>query len=257
MAATTVTSQTVKRKIVPQTDLSKLQLLLNSHNIWLILLGFFGWGFVLAFYPCNYPMIPIISGLILGHGSKITSRRAFFLSLAYVIGLSIAYAMIGVLAALIGNNMQAVLQKPGIIIAASVVFVILALAMFDVFSIELPKGLQARLSTSMQHQKSGAYFSVAIMGFLTALIVSPCVTPPLSAALIYIGKTGDVLIGAGALFILGLGTGTPLLMSVTSAAKLLPKALFHPNSSALYLPKYNSTKNRVNKTGITIHRVSG
>lgn len=224
LAATAVEVHKVKRTIVPQTDLSKLQQLLASHNLWLIMLGFFGWGIILAFYPCNYPMIPIISGLILGNGNNITGGKAFRLSLAYVVGLAIAYAMIGVIAALIGNNMQAVLQKPAIIITASMVFVLLALAMFDVINIELPKSLQARLSNIMQHQKRGAYFSVAVMGFLTALIVSPCVTPPLSAALIYIAKTGDVFLGASALFLLGLGTGTPLLLSVTSAAKILPKA---------------------------------
>lgn len=188
------------------------------------LTSFLGMGVLLAFTPCIFPMIPILSGLIAGQGETLTRGRAFSLSLAYVLASALAYTGFGVLAGLFGQNLQSTLQTPGVIIAFSTLFLILALSMFGVFSLQLPHTLQSYFNALSGRQTRGTLVGAATMGFFSALIVGPCVAAPLAGALIYIGETGDAVLGGFALFALGLGMGLPLLAIGTSAGALLPRA---------------------------------
>ncbi|MET0089089.1 MAG: protein-disulfide reductase DsbD [Candidatus Thiodiazotropha sp.] len=191
----------------------------------LVIVGvFFLLGLGLAFTPCIFPMIPILSGIIAGQGDQITTRKAFVLSLVYVLSMALTYTFAGVLAGLFGGNLQAYFQNPWILSAFSLVFVLLALSMFGFYDLQLPSSLQSRLTEVSNKQKGGSLIGVAIMGFLSALIVGPCVAPPLAGALIYIGQTGDALLGGLALFALSMGMGAPLIAIGTSAGKLLPRA---------------------------------
>lgn len=193
-------------------------------SLWLNMLSFLGFGILLAFTPCIFPMIPILSGVIVGHGHAITTRRAFTLSLAYVLAHALAYTGFGVLAALFGANLQAALQNPWAIGTFSALFVVLALSMFGFYQLQLPTAVQSRIAALSSKQHAGSLAGAAVMGLLSAGLVGPCVAAPLAGALIYIGRTGDALLGGLALFSLGLGMGLPLLAIGTSAGKLLPKA---------------------------------
>ncbi len=197
---------------------------IRKDSVWLTAASFLGMGLLLAFTPCIFPMIPILSGIIVGHGHRITTGRALMLSLSYVLASALAYTGFGVLAGLFGSNLQAMFQDPRVIVAFSAVFIALALSMFDLFSLQLPGFIQARLTSLSNRQHGGTLTGAAIMGALSALIVGPCVAAPLAGALIYIGQTGDALLGGLALFSLGLGMGLPLLVIGASAGKLLPRA---------------------------------
>ncbi|MDW8259576.1 MAG: protein-disulfide reductase DsbD [Gammaproteobacteria bacterium] len=185
---------------------------------------FFGLGLLLAFTPCVLPMVPILSGIIAGQGTRLTRRRAFALSMAYVLGMAATYTLAGITVAKAGFNLTATFQNPWIVGAFALVFVALALAMFGVYTIQMPAGIQTQLSRWSNNQTSGTYTGVAAMGALSALIVSACVAPPLIAALIVIGQTGDALRGGGALFAMALGMGTPLLVVGAAGGHWLPKA---------------------------------
>ncbi len=216
------TSGIAKEEIVAEQD--RLANILVNENIWWVLAVFFAAGLALALTPCVFPMIPILSGIIAGHGSKITQSKAFILSLIYVLAMAITYTSIGIAAGLLGGNLQAALQDPWVLSAFVAVFVFLALSMFGFYELQLPHKLQTRLTELSNQQQSGSLIGVAIMGFLSALIVGPCVAPPLAAALIVIGQTGDWVRGGISLFALSMGMGTPLLILGASAGKLLPKA---------------------------------
>ena len=190
----------------------------------LTILTFFGFGLLLAFTPCVFPMIPILSGIIVGHGTKVTTGRAFVLSLVYVLAMALTYTVAGVLAGLFGSNLQATFQNPWILGSFAALFVLLSLSMFGLYDLQVPNWAQSRISSASNRQASGSLTGVAVMGFLSALIVGPCVAAPLAGALIYIGQTGDAVLGGAALFALSLGMGAPLLVIGTSAGKLLPKA---------------------------------
>jgi thioredoxin:protein disulfide reductase len=200
-----------------------VQVLTRSSLPW-ILLFFFGAGVLLAFTACMYPMIPIISSIIVGQGKNITTGKAFLLSLVYVEALAITYAVIGVVSAQLGAGVQAFFQNPWILSLFALVFVLLALSMFGFFTLQVPAALQAKLSESSNRMKGGTLFGVATMGVLSALIVGPCAGPVLIGALIYTSQSGDYLTGALAMFALGNGLGAPLLVIGTSGGKLLPKA---------------------------------
>lgn len=200
-----------------------VQALFNDQS-WLTLAAFFGFGLLLAFTPCVFPMIPILSGIIVGQGKNITTQRSFMLSLMYVLAMALTYTVAGIVAGLVGENLQATFQHPGILVGASLVFVLLALSMFDLYHFQLPTRLQNRLFHISQNQKGGTLLGAGLMGLFSALIVGPCVAPPLAGALIYIGESGDALLGGSALFALSMGMGTPLLVFGTSAGKLLPRA---------------------------------
>lgn len=188
------------------------------------MLVFLGFGLLLAFTPCIFPMIPILSGIIVGHGHKITSYHAFMLSLVYVLAMSATYAVLGVIAGSFSFNLQAASQNVWVITAFSGVFVLLALSMFGFYELQLPASWQTRLNQLGNKQKHGSLIGAGVMGMLSAIIVGPCVAPPLAGALIYISQTGDAILGGAALFALGLGMGAPLLVIGTSAGKLLPRA---------------------------------
>ncbi len=204
---------------------------LQSDSFALTLLSFFGFGLLLAFTPCIFPMIPILSGIIVGQGESVTTRKAFLLSLSYVLASALTYTVFGILAALFGSNLQVIFQEPWIIALFSGIFILLSLSMFGFYSLELPKAFQAKIHDSSDQHRDGSYFGAAIMGALSSLIVGPCVAAPLAGALIYIGQTGDVVLGGSALFVMGFAMGSPLLLLGASAGSLLPKAGHWLNST--------------------------
>lgn len=189
----------------------------------LILLTFFGFGLLLSFTPCVLPMIPILSGIIVGH-KNISTKKAFFLSLSYVAGMSVTYAIAGAIIATIGQNLQVIMQSPLAIGIFSALFVILSLSMFDLYEIKLPLVLQNKIADKTKLKSSGHFMSAFIMGAFSILIISPCVTAPLIGTLGFIAQTGNVVLGGLILFFLSLGMGTPLLLIGTGAGKFVPKA---------------------------------
>jgi thiol:disulfide interchange protein DsbD len=186
--------------------------------------AFFVAGLLLAFTPCVFPMVPILSGIIAGQGENLTTTRAFWLSLVYVLAMAVTYTVAGVLAGLFGQNLQAFFQNPWIIGGFVLVFVLLALSMFGYYELQLPSRWQTALSARSNRQSGGRFGGVAVMGFLSALIVGPCVAPPLAAALIVIGASGSAVLGGSALFALSLGMGVPLILFGVSAGRLIPRA---------------------------------
>jgi len=197
---------------------------LENDSIIGIVLTFFGFGLLLAFTPCVFPMVPILSSIIVGQGKKVTTRNALTMSIVYVLAMALTYTVAGVIAGLFGANLQAAFQSPWILVSFSLVFVALSLSMFGFYELQLPSSWQSKLTSISNSQKGGTLAGVAIMGFLSALIVGPCVAAPLMGALIYIGQTGDAVLGGLALFALSLGMGAPLIAIGASAGKLLPKA---------------------------------
>ncbi len=211
---------------VADTEEQLLAGILADENLLKALSLFFVAGIALAFTPCVLPMVPILSSIIVGEGEGISKRRAFSLSLAYVIGMATTYALVGMLVGLFGAelNLQAALQSPAVLIFFAVVFVLLSLAMFGFYELQLPQGIQDRLNAMGQKQQGGKHASVVVMGALSSLVVSPCVSAPLAGALIYISTTGDAVLGGTALLALGLGMGVPLLVVGGSGGHWLPRA---------------------------------
>jgi thiol:disulfide interchange protein DsbD len=207
----------------PLSEQDQIAARLASGNTLLTLAGFLGFGLLLAFTPCVFPMIPILSGIIVGQ-KNLTPRKAFLLSLSYVLAMALTYTVAGVLAGLFGQNLQASFQNPWVLGTFSAIFVLLAMSMFGFYDLQMPSALQSRLNTLSNRQEGGNLIGVAIMGALSALIVGPCVAAPLAGALIYIGQTGDAVLGGLALFTLSIGMGIPLLLIGTSAGKWLPRA---------------------------------
>ncbi|WP_231743267.1 protein-disulfide reductase DsbD [Janthinobacterium sp. B9-8] len=205
----------------PDTD--SVTSLLGSGNLPLILLSFFGFGLLLALTPCVFPMMPILSGIIVGQGKAISKKRALILSLAYVLGMATSYALAGVAAGLSGSLLSAALQNVWVLGSFAMVFVLLSLSMFGFYELQLPASLQSKLSNSANQQKGGSLLGVLIMGALSALIVGPCVAAPLAGALLYIAQTHNALLGGVALFVMALGMGVPLII-VGCAASALPRA---------------------------------
>ncbi len=208
----------------PVSEQDQITNALRSGNTLITLLIFFGAGLLLAFTPCVFPMVPILSGIIVGQGEDITTRKAFFLSLVYVLAMAMTYTIVGILVGLSGENIQAWFQNPWIIGSFAAIFVALSFSMFGFYELQMPASVQNKLCQISNNQQSGNIIGVAIMGFLSALIVGPCVTAPLVGALIYIAETGDAVLGGMALFSLSMGMGAPLLVIGASAGKFLPKA---------------------------------
>jgi thioredoxin:protein disulfide reductase len=202
----------------------QIRRLLGGGKLWLIAAGFFGFGLLLAFTPCVFPMIPILSGIIVGHGEHPSRAHAFNLSLAYTLGMAVAYALAGIAAGLSGHLISSALQNPWALGSGAVIFVLLALSMFGLYELRLPSTLETRVAEATNRIKGGRFLGVFVMGALSALIVSPCVAAPLAGALLYIGQTHDVVLGGVALFTMALGMGVPLLAVGLSAGALLPKA---------------------------------
>jgi len=192
-------------------------------NLLIALACFYLGGLVLSCTPCVLPMVPILSGIIVGSGRQLTPGRSFALSVSYVIGMALTYALAGVVSAAAGNQVQAMFQQWWVIALFAFVFVVLALSMFGVFTLQMPVALQSRLAELSNRQSAGTFGGVALMGALSALIVTTCVAPVLVGALLVISQTGAIARGGAALFAAGIGMGTPLLIVGASAGKLLPK----------------------------------
>ncbi|MFW2525602.1 protein-disulfide reductase DsbD [Aliarcobacter butzleri] len=198
---------------------------LKEKNLLLVLLTFFGFGLLLSLTPCVFPMIPILSSIIVGASKNetMTASRGFFLSLVYVLSMSIAYTIAGVIAGIFGANLQVALQNPYVLVIFALIFVALAFSMFGYFEIRLPQAIQNKVNKTTDGKEKQGILGIAIMGFLSALIVGPCVAPPLAGALVYIGQTGDAILGGLALFVMSLGMGVPLLLIGLGAGKFMPK----------------------------------
>jgi thiol:disulfide interchange protein DsbD len=194
-----------------------------TSSITLVLLTFFGFGLLLSLTPCVFPMIPILSSIIVSQSDNMSTKKAFWLSLVYVLAMALAYTLAGILAGLFGANLQASLQNPWVISVFSLVFVALAFSMFGFYKIQLPSFIQSALTKKSDQMQGHGLLSVAVMGFLSALIVGPCVAAPLAGALIYIGQTGDAFLGGMALFVMSLGMGVPLIIIGMSAGKFMPR----------------------------------
>ncbi|MFH2135849.1 MAG: protein-disulfide reductase DsbD [Pseudomonadota bacterium] len=203
---------------------SQIARLFKDGNFWLIVVSFFGFGLLLSLTPCVFPMIPILSGIIVGRGHKITHAHAFLLSLAYVLGMAITYAVAGVAAGYSGELISNALQTPWALGGFAAIFVVLSLSMFGLYELQLPAALQSRLTDTSNKLHGGHLTGVFAMGALSAIIMGPCVAAPLAGALLYISQTHDAVLGGSALFTMGLGMGVPLLVIGTSAGTLLPKA---------------------------------
>ena len=191
-------------------------------SLFLSIIFFFGMGVLLSLTPCVLPMIPILSSIIIGQKNK-SHLHAFFLSLCYVLGTALSYMMIGILFALLGKNLSVLFQQSWIMICASIVYAIMGLSLFGLFQIQLPEKLRGYIANISHHQNSGSYISAFIMGALSILILSPCVTPPLAAALLLIVATKEMAMGSLLLFVLGIGMGTPLLLIGALGPRILPK----------------------------------
>jgi thiol:disulfide interchange protein DsbD len=209
-------------RTAPQAEDSRLAASLAGTSRWLTLLGFFGAGLLLAFTPCVLPMIPILSGLIAGQGTRLGTGRALLLSLVYVVANALVFTAAGIVAGLLGANLQAAFQTPWIITAFAALFIALALSSFGLYELQLPMALRSRLGALTDRQRGGSLAGVAAMGALSALIVGPCVAPPLAGAVLYIGQTHDPVLGGAALFLLAMGMGVPLLVFGAAAGRGLP-----------------------------------
>ncbi|WP_232411083.1 protein-disulfide reductase DsbD [Methylophilus sp. 5] len=198
--------------------------LLSSGRWWQIVAGFFGAGLLLAFTPCVFPMIPILSGIIVGKNAHVSRGKAFTLSLAYTLGMCLTYTLAGVAAGLSGQLLSNALQTPAALITGALIFVVLSFSMFGFYELKLPTAVENCFFNWSSRFKGGHLLSDFLMGAISALIISPCVAAPLAGALLYISQTHDVTLGAVALFSLSLGMGVPLLLIGASAGTLLPKA---------------------------------
>jgi thioredoxin:protein disulfide reductase len=203
---------------------NKIAHLFSGHNDFWIILSFFGFGLLLTFTPCVLPMLPILFSVIIGQNPKGHAKHTFILSSLYVLSMAITFAIAGIIAAVIGRSLQSILQNPFVIIGFSLFFVALAFSLFGAYEIQLPSWIRDRLFKTNQEQKPGSYWGAIVMGGISTLIVSPCVTPPLIGALIYIANTGNMLLGGFALFALGLGMGAPFILLALLGSKAIPKA---------------------------------
>jgi thiol:disulfide interchange protein DsbD len=208
----------------PVSEQARLAQIITGSSIWVAAGLFFLAGLALAFTPCVLPMVPILSGIIAGEGDDVSPMRGFTLALSYVLGMAIVYTAAGIAAAALGLQLQATFNQPWILILFAGLFVVLALGMFGAYDLQMPSGIQSRLSGVSGNQKSGTMIGAFVMGALSALIVTACVAPALIAALTVIAQTGDMLRGGSALFAMSLGMGAPLLVVGAAQGKLLPKA---------------------------------
>ena len=218
-----VENNSLSRFVPKISEQSRLASLIKSSNLWMVMFTFYFAGILLSFTPCVLPMIPILSGILAGEGKTISASRGFTLAFSYVMGMALVYTAAGIASALIGIQLQAFFNAPWVIIIFTSLFVLFALAMFDVINIELPTSLQTQLSNLNSKFSYGTYAGTFFIGAISSLIVTACVAPPLIASLIVISETGDIYRGGMALFSMSIGMGTPLLIIGTSAGRILPK----------------------------------
>tara|TARA_B110000881_G_scaffold219593_1_gene241938 strand:+ start:562 stop:2403 length:1842 start_codon:yes stop_codon:yes gene_type:complete len=227
-ASATENSQAALSAINKSSSSEQHQLadMLKQDSLLLTLVAFFVGGLLLSFTPCVFPMYPILTGIIVGQAKDkvLTTKRAFTLSFFYVQGMAVTYTILGIVVALAGAQFQAVFQHPIVLIGLSILFIFLALSMFGIFNLALPSSWQNKLNNMSNNQKGGSIAGVVMMGVISGLVASPCTTAPLTGALLYISQTGDVVLGASALYALSLGMGLPLLILGSSGGKILPKA---------------------------------
>lgn len=219
-----ITEQTKTNNHATVSEQDYLSQMLQNNNALITLLIFFGLGIGLALTPCVFPMYPILSGIIVGQKEKLSTAKAFTLSMAYVQGMAITYSLLGLVVASAGLKYQAAFQHPVVLISLAILFFILSLSMFGLYELTLPSRWQNKMNALSHSQKSGKLVSVFMMGAISGLIASPCTTAPLSGALIYVAQTGNLLLGFFTLYVLSMGMGLPLLIIGTSGGKLLPKA---------------------------------
>ncbi len=224
VVSATATTQSSNAGFVSEQD--QYEQLLGSGVMWKIIIGFFLGGLAMAFTACMYPMIPILSSIIVGQGEKVTTRGAFIMSLVYVESMALTFGAMGLLVSMISGsfNIQTYFQSPVVLIPFALIFVALAFSMFGFFTIQLPASLQGKLSQVSNEQKGGNLMGVAIMGVLSALIIGPCAGPIIIGALTLAAKEGDLWLGFLSMFVLGNGLGLPLLIIGTTGGKFLPKA---------------------------------
>ena len=211
-------------KQAPITEQDKLSQMLSNNSLLITLLIFFGLGIGLALTPCVFPMYPILSGIIVGQGEKLSVGRGFALAMTYVQGMAITYSILGLIVASAGLKYQAALQSPVILLILAALFVILSLSMFGLYDLKLPAKWQDKMNNASNKQKGGNFIGVFIMGAISGLVASPCTSAPLSGVLIYIAQSGDLTLGFIALYVLSMGMGVPLLIMGASGGKLLPRA---------------------------------
>jgi thiol:disulfide interchange protein DsbD len=204
------------------TEATETEASMFGGSLLMTVLAFLGFGLLLSFTPCVFPMIPILSGMLARSGSRLSLTRSFVLSASYVVAMAAAYGTLGIFVAWSGENLQTVLQIPLAVLAMSALFLVLALSMFGLYELQLPQSWTARLATSAGNK--GSIGGAALLGFGSALIVGPCVTPPLAAALVFVAQTGEVMRGSLALFALGLGMGLPLIAVGVLGARVLPRS---------------------------------
>ena len=218
-------SSSLKQEAKNLSETDNIAASLKDSSTLIVLATFFGFGLLLAFTPCVFPMIPILSSIIVGASQKekMTASKGFILSLVYVLSMSAAYTIAGVIAGVFGANLQVALQNPYVLVVFALIFVALAFSMFGYFEIRLPQAIQTKLNKTTDGKEKQGIAGIAIMGFLSALIVGPCVAPPLAGALVYIGQTGDAVLGGMALFVMSLGMGVPLLLIGLGAGRFMPK----------------------------------
>lgn len=224
----TVVTQDLEQKnqnVLNETD--QIASLFSSSNPYIVLATFFGFGLLLSLTPCVFPMIPILSSILVSHSNTteggLSGKRGFILSLVYVLSMSVAYAFAGIVAGVFGANLQSALQNPYVLSVFAAIFVALALSMFGYFELRVPAFIQNKINKTTDGQEKNGVAGVAVMGFLSALIVGPCVAPPLAGALVYISQTGDALLGGLALFVMSIGMGVPLLLIGLGAGKFMPR----------------------------------
>jgi thiol:disulfide interchange protein DsbD len=213
-----------KKPAQTPNDADAVTALFKNSNLLIVLMSFFGFGLLLSLTPCVFPMIPILSSIIVSHGRQVTRQRALLLSFTYVLGMATTYTVAGVAAGLSGTLLSAALQNPWVLGGFSLIFVILSLSMFGFYELQLPASMQSRLSNTADRQKNGSLLGIAVMGALSALIVGPCVAAPLAGALLYIAQTKNAILGGAALFSMAMGMGVPLIIVGVVARSALPSA---------------------------------
>ena len=218
-------SSSLKQEAENLSETDNIAASLKDSSTLIVLATFFGFGLLLAFTPCVFPMIPILSSIIVkaSQNESMSAKKGFLMSFVYVLAMSFAYSLAGIIAGIFGANLQASLQNPYVLVVFAFVFMALAFSMFGYFEIRLPASLQTKINKTADGKEKQGMLGIAIMGFLSALIVGPCVAPPLAGALVYIGQTGDALLGGIALFVMSLGMGVPLLLIGLGAGKFMPK----------------------------------
>ncbi|MDH3758864.1 MAG: protein-disulfide reductase DsbD, partial [Gammaproteobacteria bacterium] len=208
----------------PVSEQNRIAEIISGSPLWFVVAAMFGFGLLLAFTPCVLPMIPILTAIIAGEGDDVTPARGFGLAFSYVMGMAIVYTVAGVVAVAAGAQVQAAFNQPWVLTLFAALFVVLAIAMFGVFDLQMPSSIQGKLASISSNQKSGTVIGAFVMGALSSLIVTACVAPALVAALAVMSQSGDYFRGGVALFAMSLGMGAPLLLVGAAQGKFLPKA---------------------------------